>query len=297
MGFKQLNSYSKGGFVLLNVLLAILATILLVVLFYGAVKLYTDHGVEVEVPNITGMLVDEAESMVESVGMELVIVDSIYTNKVPRGIVIKQTPPSLSRAKRHRPIYVVINAKSNRRIQLPDVINISSRQATSTLEAMGLRVTNIVYQPHEYRDLVLKVTLNGRTLKAGESVEEGSPIVLVVSSGKTGGTRKVVVPDLRGKTLEEAKALLEANDLVLGSFNYDEQPTEENMGKFVVYTQNPGKGSETFDGDEVGVLLTRNLSQKMQSMYETSGGGTTIVNETIMTTPAAEQDSIDDDWF
>ena len=293
MGFKQLNSYSKGGFVLLNVLLAILATILLVVLFYGAVKLYTDHGVEVEVPNITGMLVDEAESMVESVGMELVIVDSIYTNKVPRGIVIKQTPPSLSRAKRHRPIYVVINAKSNRRIQLPDVINISSRQATSTLEAMGLRVTNIVYQPHEYRDLVLKVTLNGRTLKAGESVEEGSPIVLVVSSGKTGGTRKVVVPDLRGKTLEEAKALLEANDLVLGSFNYDEQPTEENMGKFVVYTQNPGKGSETFDGDEVGVLLTRNLSQKI----ETSGGGTTIVNETIMTTPAAEQDSIDDDWF
>ena len=297
MGFKQLNSYSKGGFVLLNVLLAILATILLVVLFYGAVKLYTDHGVEVEVPNITGMLVDEAESMVESVGMELVIVDSIYTNKVPRGIVIKQTPPSLSRAKRHRPIYVVINAKSNRRIQLPDVINISSRQATSTLEAMGLRVTNIVYQPHEYRDLVLKVTLNGRTLKAGESVEEGSPIVLVVSSGKTGGTRKVVVPDLRGKTLEEAKALLEANDLVLGSFNYDEQPTEENMGKFVVYTQNPGKGSETFDGDEVGVLLTRNLSQKMQSMYETSGGGTTVTNEVIMETPAADQDSIDDEWF
>ena len=74
----------------------------------------------------------------------------------------------------------MINAKNKRRIALPDVRNISSRQATATLEAMGLRVTNIVYQPHEYRDLVLNVTLNGRKLQPGESVEEGSPLVLVV---------------------------------------------------------------------------------------------------------------------
>ena len=295
MDFKLLNTHSKGGFVLLNVLFAILATIVLVVLFYGWMKLYTDHGVEVEVPNVTGMLVEEAESMAESVGMDLTIVDSVYTNKVPRGIVIKQTPPSLSRAKRHRPLYVVINAKNKRRIALPDVRNISSRQATATLEAMGLRVTNIVYQPHEYRDLVLNVTLNGRKLQPGESVEEGSPLVLVVASGSRGGTRNVKVPDLRGKTLDEAKALLEANDLVLGAFNYDEQPTEENMHKFVVYTQSPLKGSDAIDGDEVMIMLTRNLGQKLQSMYETTCG--TVTEETIIENPGADQDSIDDEWF
>lgn len=294
MDFKLLNTQSKGGFVLLNVLLAILASIIFLVLFYGAMKIYTDHGVEVEVPNVTGMLVEEAETMAESVGMELTIVDSVYTTKVPRGIVIKQTPPSLSRAKRHRPLYVVINAKCKRRINLPDVRNVSSRQATATLEAMGLKVTNIVYQPHEYRDLVLNVTLNGKKLDPGASVEEGSPIVLVVGSGSKGGTHNVKVPDLRGKTLEEAKALLEENELVLGAFSYDEQPTEENVGKFVVYTQSPLKGSDAIDGDEVMIMLTRNLSQKLQSFYESSGG---VSEETIIETPAADQDSIDDEWF
>lgn len=92
MEFKAFRTKSKTLFVFINVFMAILAVVLLVILLYGWLNLYTDHGVEVEVPNVRGMAVEEAESLAESVGMELNIVDSVYTTKVPRGIVIEQTP-------------------------------------------------------------------------------------------------------------------------------------------------------------------------------------------------------------
>jgi beta-lactam-binding protein with PASTA domain len=271
-----------------------LAVVLLTILLYGWLNLYTDHGVEVEVPNVRGMMVEEAQTLAESVGMELNIIDSVYTTKVPRGIVIEQTPPAMSRAKRHRYIYVVMNAKCNRMIPLPDVLQLSYRQATATLEAMGLRISNIVYQPYDHRDIVIGLTLNGRKLNPGERVEEGSSIVLIVGSGTRGGTHPVVVPDLRGKTLEEAKALLEENELQLGAYEFDEQPTDDNIGKFVVYTQSPLKGSDAIDGDEVMIMLTRNLNRKLQEFVESQYSGAT---EEVLETETNNQDSIDDEWF
>ncbi len=294
MEFKAFRTKSKTLFVLTNVLMALLAVVLLTILLYGWLNLYTDHGVEVEVPNVRGMMVEEAESLAESVGMELNIIDSVYTTKVPRGIVIEQTPPAMSRAKRHRYIYVVMNAKCNRMIPLPDVLQLSYRQATATLEAMGLRISNIVYQPYDHRDIVIGLTLNGRKLNPGERVEEGSSIVLIVGSGTRGGTHPVVVPDLRGKTLEEAKALLEENELQLGAYEFDEQPTDDNIGKFVVYTQSPLKGSDAIDGDEVMIMLTRNLNRKLQEFVESQYSGAT---EEVLETETNNQDSIDDEWF
>lgn len=294
MEFKAFRTKSKTLFVLTNVLMALLAVVLLTILLYGWLNLYTDHGVEVEVPNVRGMMVEEAESLAESVGMELNIIDSVYTTKVPRGIVIEQTPPAMSRAKRHRYIYVVMNAKCNRMIPLPDVLQLSYRQATATLEAMGLRISNIVYQPYDHRDIVIGLTLNGRKLNPGERVEEGSSIVLIVGSGTRGGTHPVVVPDLRGKTLEEAKALLEENELQLGAYEFDEQPTDDNIGKFVVYTQSPLKGSDAIDGDEVMIMLTRNLNRKLQEFVESQYSGAT---EEVLKTETNNQDSIDDEWF
>jgi len=294
MEFKAFQTKSKTLFVLINVFMALLAVVLLTILLYGWLNLYTDHGVEVEVPNVRGMMVEEAQTLAESVGMELNIIDSVYTTKVPRGIVIEQTPPAMSRAKRHRYIYVVMNAKCKRQIPLPDVQQLSYRQATATLEAMGLRVSNIVYQPYEHRDIVIGLTLNGRKLNSGDRVEEGSSIVLIVGSGTRGGTHPVVVPDLRGKTLEEAKALLEANELQLGAYEFDEQPTDDNIGKFVVYTQSPLKGSDAIDGDEVMIMLTRNLNRKLQEFVESQYSGAT---EEVMETETNSQDSIDDEWF
>ena len=294
MEFKAFRTKSKTLFVLTNVLMALLAVVLLTILLYGWLNLYTDHGVEVEVPNVRGMMVEEAQTLAESVGMELNIIDSVYTTKVPRGIVIEQTPPAMSRAKRHRYIYVVMNAKCNRMIPLPDVLQLSYRQATATLEAMGLRVSNIVYQPYDHRDIVIGLTLNGRKLNPGERVEEGSSIVLIVGSGTRGGTHPVVVPDLRGKTLEEAKALLEENELQLGAYEFDEQPTDDNIGKFVVYTQSPLKGSDAIDGDEVMIMLTRNLNRKLQEFVESQYSGAT---EEVLETETNNHDSIDDEWF
>ena len=295
MKFKAFQTKSKTLFVCINVFMAILAVVLLVILLYGWLNLYTDHGVEVEVPNIKGMMIDEAETLAESVGLEIKVIDSVYTTKVPRGIVIEQTPVAMSRAKRHRLIYVVMNARCKRRIPVPDVTMLSYRQATATIEAMGLRVTNMVYQPYEHRDIVIGLSLNGRKLSPGERVEEGSSIVLIVGSGNKGGTHAVKVPDLLGKTLEEAKAILEANELTLGAYEFDEPVTDDNMGKFKVYTQSPLKGSDAIDGDEVMIMLTRNVERKLQDIYETRSAEES--KEEIAQPDTIDQLNEDDRWF
>lgn len=296
MEFKAFQTKSKALFVLTNVFMAVLAIVLLLFLLHGWLYLYTDHGVEVEVPNVKGMMIEEAETLAESVGLEIKVVDSVYTTKVPRGIVIEQTPPATSRAKRHRYLYVVMNAKCKRRIAIPDVQMLSYRQATATFEAMGLRVSNMVYQPFEHRDLVIGVTLNGRKLSPGERIEEGSSVVLIVGSGTRGGTHPVQVPDLRGKTLEEARAILEGAELLLGAYDFDEQPTDDNIGKFVVYSQSPLKGSDAIDGDEVMIMLTRHLNQKLQEFYESQSVYSSS-EEVLQNQNTMHQDTIDDEWF
>lgn len=293
MKFRPFNITTKAGFVLLNVLTAISASILLVVLMYGCMYLYTDHGVEVEVPNVTGLLIEDAEEVAGSVGLRVMVVDSIFSDKLPRGIVIEQTPPADSHAKRHRYLYVVMNAKCNRQVPVPDVRGLSYRQATAQLEAMNLKVANIVYQPYEHRDLVIDITCNGAAVKPNDYLYEGSQIVLVVGSGTSGGTHPVVVPDLKGKNLEEVKLLLEEAELKLGSYVFDEEPTEENMQKFVVYTQSPIKGSDAIDGDEVAIMLTRNLQRKLAEISAANSAEAIVLEAPEVN----EQDTIDDEWF
>lgn len=278
MKLRPIFTTGKVGFVLLNVLAAIFTAVLLVVLLYGALYVYTDHGVEVEVPYVRGMLVEDAESMANSVGLELFVVDSIFDDSKPHGIILEQTPPPNSHAKRHRYLYVTMTAKCKRKVPVPDVRGYSLRQARVMLEAMKLNVINVVYEPYEHRDLVMDITYNNAPVKKEEYLYEGSGVTLVVGSGNTGGTHAVVVPDLKGMTYEEAKQKLEECELVLGTYQCDEEFTEENFGKFVVYTQSPLKGSDALDGDEVAIMLTRNLQQKLQqtassSVPLTSGAG------------------------
>jgi hypothetical protein len=63
----------------------------------------------------------------------------------------------------------------------------------------------------------------------------------------------------------------------------------------VVFTQSPLKGSDAIDGDEVTIMLTRNLNQKLQEMVETRKSY--APSEEIIEVESNNQDSIDDEWF
>jgi beta-lactam-binding protein with PASTA domain len=268
MKFSTFWRESRWAFVLKNVLLAIGIGIAVLLILLAYLKRYTEHGIEFEVPDITGMYLEEARSSVESAGLTMVIIDSTYSKKVPLGTVVEQNPPAYSHAKRGRLVYVIINAQHVRQIPLPELHDISYRQAEATLKSLGINVSNYVYEPSEYKDLILDVRQNGQSLAAGDRIDEGSDVVLVIGRGK--GTEKIAVPNLCGKTLQEARSILLGKYLTLGIYEYDEAPTDETESLYKVYQQEPNAGKIVLEGSRVDLYLSKDLEKAIISVENTN---------------------------
>ena len=249
---------------LLNLLLALTIIVLILLGLWFWLRSYTHHGEEINVPNLVGLYMPEAEPIAQTAGMVLIVTDSTFTNDVPLGAIAEQTPPADSHAKQDRPLYVVVNASCKRQVVLPDVHDLSYRQATATLRSMGIRVSeDYEWEPSEYKDLVLDVKYNGESLPAGARVDEGAEVTLVVGFGK--GTEMTDVPNVVGRSLPEARALLLSQRLTVGTVEYDE-PIDEmgctESGELpVVYLQTPESGQRILEGSMVNIKLSQDIEK------------------------------------
>lgn len=262
--FTENNSKKTWLTLLFNLLLALIIVVLILLGLWFWLRSYTHHGEEVNVPRVVGLYMPEAEPIVQAAGMVLIVTDSTFTNDVPLGAIAEQTPPANSHAKQGRQLYVVVNATCKRQVQLPDVHDLSYRQATATLRSMGVRVSeDYEWEPSEYKDLVLDVKHNGESLPAGARVDEGTEVTLVVGFGK--GTEMTDVPNVVGRSLPEARALLLSQRLTVGTVEYDE-PIDETgrteSGELpVVYLQTPESGQRILEGSMVNIKLSQDIEK------------------------------------
>lgn len=251
---------TKVGFILLNLGIAVVVGIILIFVVFGWLKHYTQHGVEVTVPNITGMQKLEAEQCLIDSGLKLIIIDSTFSNVVPLGAIVEQNPPEGSLVKKDRHIYAIINSSNRRQVEIPDLHDISYRQARATLQSVGLRVSQVLYEPSEYRDIVLELRYKDQSLAPGEKIDEGSDITMIIGKGK--GTEKVKVPSLQGKTLAEARAsLIDHYHLTVGLVRYDEPPTPETENLYIIYQQSPTQGTIVLEGSGIDFYLTTDIEK------------------------------------
>lgn len=261
---------TKVGFVIANGVIALVLVIIGMSILFACLRHYTQHGIEVEVPMITGLQVTEAEELLTEQQLSLVIVDSTFSNDVPLGTIVEQTPPAGSHAKKNREVYVMINSSYHRQVEIPNLHDISYRQAQSTLRSLGLHVGAIEYEPSEYKDIVLEVRHGEESLEAGDMLAEGSIVTLVVGRGK--GTAYVAVPSLQGKTLTQARSLLiDRYHLTLGLVEIDEatgdrqQATDE---EYVVYQQYPTPGTQVLEGTRVDIKLSSDIEKAISTTIE-----------------------------
>ena len=241
-----------------NVVLAIFIGIGILVGLIHWLKNYTEHGIEVEVDDVHGMVVTEAEPILNANGLRLIVVDSTFSDKVPFGTIVDQDPKPHSHAKHGRAIYVTINATTKRHIVMPNLQDISYRQATTTLRALGLVVDTVFdYEPSAFRDLVLDVKTDTGSVYPGDRIAIGTKVRLVVGFGR--GTEQVEVPNVIGLTLKEARSLLLSRRLTVGAVHYD---TDSKEGKiFIVYSQTPAPSQKMIEGETVMLKLSTNIEK------------------------------------
>ncbi len=245
-----------------NILIALVVTAVILIVLIVWLKGYTQHGKEVEVEDVRGMVASEATVVLAAQGLNMEVIDSTYSDKVPFGTIVEQDPRPKSHAKEGRLVYVTVNATTKRMVTMPDLQDISYRQAETTLRAMGLRVdTTYDYKPSAFRDLVLEVKSKGETVQPGEKLPVGTRVRLVVGYGR--GTEQVTVPHVIGLTLQEARSTLLRNRLTVGAVHYDE-PLTEGVAQYV-YRQTPAEGERLVEGETVALRLSPNIEKAVNA--------------------------------
>jgi beta-lactam-binding protein with PASTA domain len=187
------NSYIK------NLLLAVLIVFVLLFAVLNWLEIYTRHGEEVEVPNVKGLLVERAEPLFTGKNLYCQIIDSTYSKSTVPGSIIETIPPIGSKVKRGRTIYLKINSFTARLVSVPDVKDISQREAMAKLQSLGFEKVEIRVVPGAYRDLVVGLGSRGISLEFGDKIPINTPLYLLVSSG----TEEVIFPENSSIVLEE----------------------------------------------------------------------------------------------
>jgi beta-lactam-binding protein with PASTA domain len=236
----------------LNALAALGITIFLIVFVVIFLRVYTNHGDSIVIPDLKGKSAEEASNLLEDMDLRFAIRDSVYSPDLAPGTVLDQFPKPGMKVKQHRMIFITLCALSQEIIPMPQLTDISFRQAENLIENAGLVAGTIRYEPSEFPNLVLEQRVNGRMVAKGEKVPKGSRVDLVVGSDGEGQTTQL--PSLIGLTLNDAKLKLEEDFLNIGTITYDESVTsEEQKEQAVIWKQNPDPAVTT-DMDRGGAI-------------------------------------------
>ncbi len=220
-----------------NLLAAAIFAFLLIFLILQMLGWITKHGEYLTVPAVKRKPTNEAIKMLESKGFDVVIQDSVFTDTLPRGIIIKQLPDADATVKVNRTVFLTVNRYTPPMIDMPALEGKSLSFALDLLQRNHLQLGDTTYKPDFMKGSVLEQQYNGDKIAAGTKVIWGSKISLVIAGGLQ--DEQISVPDLIGKTFAEGKAALEQSGINIGAV-IAKDAIKDTAAAFI-YKQNPGR--------------------------------------------------------
>jgi eukaryotic-like serine/threonine-protein kinase len=251
--------------------IAIILTILLIVIILGLLKSYTRHGEAYIVPDLEGKLYDRINEEEENRVFNFQVTDSVYDNSLVPGSVIKQNPSAGSRAKEGRTIYLTVVSRTPKMSIMPELKDLTVRQAVTTLRTSGLKIRKLIFTPHFAGNSILGQYYQGDTLLAGTEILEGTEIDLLAGLGENRISR---VPYVVGLTRDDARGTLQMASVNAGNEHYfgPENPLHSR-----VYRQYPQWNSELFPGDSVTLYFRSDLTFNFDSLLNTTNPDTAVI--------------------
>ncbi|MFB8756511.1 Stk1 family PASTA domain-containing Ser/Thr kinase [Streptomyces nigra] len=240
-----------------TILLAVAAVLVLV----GAIligKWVFDGGTasnsQVAVPNVVGETESSARDLLSNVDLELGQVTKKECENQPKGKICSQSPDSKTKVDKGSTVDVVVSTGAPK-VTVPSVIGISLEDARKKLEGDDFQFT-IKTETREVSSEEPGTVLDQDPAR-GEEVEKGSTITLTVAKEQEQST----VPDVVGRTCDEAKAQMEDNDLT-GNCTEVETQDPNQVGK--VISTSPGAGNKVDKNSTVTIQIGKQAEQKAQ---------------------------------
>ena len=163
-----------------HILLAVVVSLVMLVVIMLLMHWFTRHGKEFEMPSFLGQPAQELTQRGREEGFVFGVSDHLYENGKQPGTVLKQDPAPGEMVKRGRKVYLTVAAAEPPTIKMPELHDISLRQAQIILEAQGLVLDRIVEKPSPYENAVLDVLYRGHSIATGTDIKMGEKISLVV---------------------------------------------------------------------------------------------------------------------
>jgi beta-lactam-binding protein with PASTA domain len=247
--------FIKSRTFLVNVIILVVFTITGFFALTGWLNNYTHHGQNIQVPDLRGKTISNLDKILAEHNFHYKVVDSLFdVDKLP-GTVLDQDPAPKSKVKENRTIYLTINSTQPPDVKMPDLVDVSYRQAEAILQSFGLITGEISYESDLAKNAVLEQHFKGKKIKPGTLISKGSVIDLVLGDGLENIQSEVQVPDLTGLTQDEAMGVLLRASLSMGLVVFEEGIKDSS--KAVIYKQNPlpDEGIMLHPGASIDIFL------------------------------------------
>ena len=218
----------------------------------------------VVIPDVEGMSTEEALKQLNNSQLLVSTDGTVKSEFVGAGKIILQSPVGGSYINVNGTVLLKVSSGSgvlspeNGIATVPYVIWDSKDDAIKKLTEAGFGTPEIL---EEYDENVSVGHVVSQSLAAGEKVDEGTAITLVISLGP----RAFDMPDVVGKTFEEAKKLLESKGLVVDATYRKDNSVSENQ----VLEQSISYGTEVKRGNKV--ILTVSSGKELIEIPNVSG--------------------------
>lgn len=171
---------------------------------------FVGHNDIVRMPNVAGMSYTQAARILEDNGFSVKVASEYYHNSIPSGHVVNQMPLPTSFVKKSRTVYMTLS-KGKQLLEVPNLVGLTVRDARIALIRLGLSLNNAAYQ---FNDHIPVNIIFSQSLGAKQKVGFGARVDVSVSLGPE--VVYVVVPDVEGKSLDEARRILGAAGFTVG---------------------------------------------------------------------------------
>ena len=196
--------------VLVTAATAAASLVLFLLLLDNAVMPYVVKVERVSVPDVDDQASSEAALRLNRKGLRMAVRDSVFSEGVPRGHVVEQSPDPGGLIKKGRRVFVDLS-RGPRLHEVPNVTGGSIREARLQIAGHQLRLGDWVYVSSVE---IPKGVVVRQEPAAGTSLPRGGRVYLEISSGSPSSLKQV--PDLKGLSIAAARDTLRKYEMNMG---------------------------------------------------------------------------------
>ncbi|MBR0404610.1 MAG: Stk1 family PASTA domain-containing Ser/Thr kinase [Eggerthellaceae bacterium] len=231
----------RGVLIALGILLAIAAIAgLSYALLSGAISV--NKGIEM--PDVVGKTLSEAQAELTEAGFTLTEPDYIYSDTVEKDVVTGQTPRAGTTQEEGAEVRLTVS-QGIEQVQVPDLTNMDANEARAELQRAGLKYES---GTAEYSENIKENHIVRQSPAAGETVDKGSTVTYYLSLG----IEAVSVPEVVGEYEETATTILQ-------DAGFKVKTTYENSDYYeygVVVSQSPTSSQKAKNGATVKLVVS-----------------------------------------